>query len=379
MFTERENADKSFYANVKALVTTYNATKAFNNMGETESFLVNNFIGTNKIKERLGTPLSNTVAFVYGGGSGGSSNSSGTITSNQEIVTQYGLGFSGMLADGSVVDGLGNFQVQITGGVPNSTFLYSTDNYAKSNTVINDSNLADYGISDALKTTSGVLWTGIISGQLDTEGDPHSIQGSSLSDKGITIAKKYLGLSIPSSFLPNRIYNNTTNPFANLKPDGIPGIYENKLDSNGSAIVQFGHLSSNSITLKNEGTFVITFENGHQSSVNVKTILLGGSVGTGNTSISSLPPGSSTPVSATFSVTPSGIDTTLTWFVNTYQGNSFVNYYPGGTVTIPAGASSFTISGAGNGSYDLSTGGQVSIILQNLSNTIVGGVNYTVT
>jgi hypothetical protein len=371
----RETADVTFYVNLKNFTSNFNSTKQFTNMGDTEKLLVNNFIGTNKLKGNLGVPIGG------GGGSGGSANSSGTITSNQEIVKQYGLGTSGLLPDGTVADGLGNFQLQITGGVPNSTFLYSTDNYAKSNTLINDSNLADYGFADSLRTTSGVLWTGIISGQLNTEDDPHSVQGSPLSAKGLAIAKNYLGLSLPTSRLHGVGYNPAYDPFANVKPDGIPGIYEGKLDSKGSSIVQFGHLGSNSITLKNEGTFVITFENGHKQTANVKTAYIGGTIGTGTTSVASVPPGSSTSVSATFPVDPSGIDSTVSWFVNTYQGNAFVQYYPGGTITIPAGSSSFTITGAGAGAYNLSSGGQVSIILRQSGavGSIIGGVSYTVT
>jgi hypothetical protein len=377
MFTERENADKSFYANVKSLVTTYNATKTFNNMGETESFLVNNFIGTNKIKKRLGTPISNTVAFVYGGGSGGSSNSSGTITSNKEIVKQIGLNYSGILGD-AIADGIGQFIVSITGGVPNSTFLYSTDNYAKSALIINDNpNLASYNTSAAYETTSGLLWIGGFNGgQL---GDVLGLdyEPNRLSAKGIKIAKDYLGLS-PKYYYPGlKLYLAPGQKYPD--PDFCPGVFEGHLDSKGSAEVHFGQLSSNSPTMKNEGTFIITFENGHQSSVNVKTVLLGGDVGTGTTSPSSVPAGSSTPVDATFPVTPSGVDATLTWYVMNFQGNTFIEDHLGGTVTIPAGASSFTITGAGNGSYNLFPGGTVAIVLINSIHQRVGGVDYTVT
>jgi hypothetical protein len=380
MFTERENADKSFYANVKSLVTTYNATKAFNNMGETESFLVNNFIGTNKIKKRLGTPISNTVAFVYGGGSGGSSNSSGTITSNKEIVKQIGLNYSGILGD-AIADSVGRFTVSITGGVPNSTFLYSTDNYAQSDLIIkNNPNLASYNTSAAYETTSGVLWIGGFIG--DQRGDVLGLdyEPSSLSAKGIKIARNYLGLSPRYSNVQLAIGQGLLR--AGLKypdPDFCPGVFEGHLDSKGSAEVRFGSLSSGPPRMQNEGTFIITFENGHQSSVNVKTILIGGTVGTGNTSVSSVPAGSSTSVDATFPITPSGVAATITWWVSTFQGNTFINEYYGGTVTIPAGAESFTITGAGNGSYDLFPGGTVAIILVNSIHQGIGGVNYTVT
>jgi hypothetical protein len=53
LMTERETADKQFYYNSSNLVNNYNSTKQFVNMGQSESFLVNNFIGTDKLKARV--------------------------------------------------------------------------------------------------------------------------------------------------------------------------------------------------------------------------------------------------------------------------------------------------------------------------------------
>jgi hypothetical protein len=38
---------------IQKFVDKYNTTKKFSNMGETETYLVNNFVGTDKIKERI--------------------------------------------------------------------------------------------------------------------------------------------------------------------------------------------------------------------------------------------------------------------------------------------------------------------------------------
>jgi hypothetical protein len=49
----RRSADVTYYTNLRAFVDKYNTTKKFTNMGETETYLVNNFVGTDKIKERI--------------------------------------------------------------------------------------------------------------------------------------------------------------------------------------------------------------------------------------------------------------------------------------------------------------------------------------
>jgi len=50
---QRKVADIDFYNNVKRFVDGYNKTKRLNNMGETEKYLVNNLIGTEKAKSRI--------------------------------------------------------------------------------------------------------------------------------------------------------------------------------------------------------------------------------------------------------------------------------------------------------------------------------------
>ena len=50
---QRRIADIDFYNNVKRFVDGYNKTKRLNNMGETEKYLVNNLIGTEKAKTRI--------------------------------------------------------------------------------------------------------------------------------------------------------------------------------------------------------------------------------------------------------------------------------------------------------------------------------------
>jgi hypothetical protein len=51
--TNRINADITYYANLRAFVENYNQVKQFSNMGETQTYLINNFIGTPKLLSRL--------------------------------------------------------------------------------------------------------------------------------------------------------------------------------------------------------------------------------------------------------------------------------------------------------------------------------------
>jgi hypothetical protein len=53
LLVTRQNADVTYYGNLRTFVDNYNTTKKFTNMGETETYLVNNFVGTDKIKERI--------------------------------------------------------------------------------------------------------------------------------------------------------------------------------------------------------------------------------------------------------------------------------------------------------------------------------------
>jgi hypothetical protein len=49
----RQNNDYTFYTNLKTFMANYNDTKKFSNMGETQNFLVQNYIGSNKLLTRL--------------------------------------------------------------------------------------------------------------------------------------------------------------------------------------------------------------------------------------------------------------------------------------------------------------------------------------
>jgi hypothetical protein len=53
LFVTRQAADVTYYTNLRSFVDEYNSVKKFSNMGETETYLVNNFVGTAKIKERI--------------------------------------------------------------------------------------------------------------------------------------------------------------------------------------------------------------------------------------------------------------------------------------------------------------------------------------
>jgi hypothetical protein len=53
LLVTRQSADVTYYGNLRTFVDNYNIVKKFTNMGETETYLVNNFVGTNKIKERI--------------------------------------------------------------------------------------------------------------------------------------------------------------------------------------------------------------------------------------------------------------------------------------------------------------------------------------
>lgn len=53
LLVTRQTADVTYYTNLRTFVDRYNSVKKFSNMGETETYLVNNFVGTDKIKERI--------------------------------------------------------------------------------------------------------------------------------------------------------------------------------------------------------------------------------------------------------------------------------------------------------------------------------------
>jgi hypothetical protein len=49
----RQIGDVDYYNNVKYFIDGYNKTKKLNNLGETEKYLIANFIGTDKAKTRI--------------------------------------------------------------------------------------------------------------------------------------------------------------------------------------------------------------------------------------------------------------------------------------------------------------------------------------
>lgn len=55
LLSSRQTADVTYYTNLRTFVDNYNQVKKFSNMGETETYLVTNFVGTEKIKTRLAT------------------------------------------------------------------------------------------------------------------------------------------------------------------------------------------------------------------------------------------------------------------------------------------------------------------------------------
>ena len=53
LLTTRQSSDVTFFGNVMTLVNNYNTTKQFSNMGDTETYLCNNFVGTPKLVTRI--------------------------------------------------------------------------------------------------------------------------------------------------------------------------------------------------------------------------------------------------------------------------------------------------------------------------------------
>jgi hypothetical protein len=53
LMSTRKSADVTFYTNLKNMVNNYNTLKQFNNMGESQSYLVNNFIGTPSLVSKI--------------------------------------------------------------------------------------------------------------------------------------------------------------------------------------------------------------------------------------------------------------------------------------------------------------------------------------
>jgi hypothetical protein len=53
LLNTRRSHDETFYTNLKNFMADYNKTRQFSKMGDTQTSLVNNYIGTNKIKTRI--------------------------------------------------------------------------------------------------------------------------------------------------------------------------------------------------------------------------------------------------------------------------------------------------------------------------------------
>jgi len=53
LLTNQRNQDVTFFNNLQTLVNNYNNTKQFNNLGQSQSYLLNNFIGTSKLINRI--------------------------------------------------------------------------------------------------------------------------------------------------------------------------------------------------------------------------------------------------------------------------------------------------------------------------------------
>jgi hypothetical protein len=53
LLVNRQTEDITFFTNTKNMVNKYNTVKQFTNMGETQTYLINNFIGTPKLLSRI--------------------------------------------------------------------------------------------------------------------------------------------------------------------------------------------------------------------------------------------------------------------------------------------------------------------------------------
>jgi hypothetical protein len=53
LMNSRRNGDVNFYYNSQTIVSNYNQLKQFSNPGQTELYLLNNYIGTDKLKSRI--------------------------------------------------------------------------------------------------------------------------------------------------------------------------------------------------------------------------------------------------------------------------------------------------------------------------------------
>jgi len=53
LMNSRRTADVTFYYNSQSIVNDYNTLKQFSTPGQSESYLYNNYVGTDKLKTRI--------------------------------------------------------------------------------------------------------------------------------------------------------------------------------------------------------------------------------------------------------------------------------------------------------------------------------------
>ena len=53
LLSTRQTADVTYYTNLKNFISNYNSVKRFSNLGESESYLLNNFVGSPKLISRI--------------------------------------------------------------------------------------------------------------------------------------------------------------------------------------------------------------------------------------------------------------------------------------------------------------------------------------
>ena len=53
LMNNRRNGDVNFYYNSQDIVSNYNQLKQFSSPGQTELYILNNYIGTDKLKTRI--------------------------------------------------------------------------------------------------------------------------------------------------------------------------------------------------------------------------------------------------------------------------------------------------------------------------------------
>lgn len=84
LLSGRQNADVTYFTNLKDFVSKFNTVKQFSNLGETGEELITKFIGTEKLKTNLTIDYLSNVPYTPGANTSGESNTSsgGAITEN---------------------------------------------------------------------------------------------------------------------------------------------------------------------------------------------------------------------------------------------------------------------------------------------------------